>query len=169
MKNKLLIAGVIFLASCFSSCKPKNVSADNIELYVMNNSLTNEKIDVEISINDKLFFKKRQIESFYNSEARLSPGNYLVRVTVKNRNLRNIAKIRVEEGESYQIVLHYTYQPPFDSAKFVIVSHAIKNRIISRKDSSSFLTDVENNKASYKESPREIKFEFINRKSIRIK
>jgi hypothetical protein len=168
MKNTFFLLVTIILSICFSSCKTKNGLKDNIDLGVMNNSLNHENIDVEILINDKLFLKKDQIESFFNEKIKLEPGNYLLKVIVKNKNIANIFKITIDENQSYLMSVEYTFNPPFDSAKHFILGTAIKNRIVKQNDSALFLRGLENNKASYNESRRKIKFEFINRKSIRI-
>ncbi|BAU55623.1 hypothetical protein MgSA37_03814 [Mucilaginibacter gotjawali] len=83
MKNKFLVAGIIVLGICFSSCKTKNKPSDNIDLGISNNSLNNEQIDVEIFTNGKQFFKKKLIKSFYFEKHRLRPGNYLLKISIK--------------------------------------------------------------------------------------
>ena len=163
-----LLFGIAILTMCFFLWKPKNTSAASIDLAVMNNSLNNEKIDVEVFINDTLFFKKKEIESFYDGELKLAPGNYILKVNVKNKNLSDTARIAVEGGNSYMMTFRYTYQPSFDTAKFIIVQHAIKNRVIRQTDSSLFLKELEKDKPLHPASPRKIKIEFVNRKSIHL-
>jgi hypothetical protein len=166
MKNFIQTSVIIFFSSLLLNCKQKSLSK-NIRIAIINSSLNHEKIDIEVSQENNTLFKMPQIVNFADKKVLLPVGRYVLKVSVTNKSVTRLIPVKIDKNEEYSLTVYYNYNPKFQLAKYYMLNDAIKYGRIRRQDSTLFLKDLEINRTIYKELPRGITFDFVNKKAIK--